>query len=162
MPTLRKVKKTDHIELVYSHHDLRDSQAAHEHDVLARLSSAIKTCLELTRRGAYYEKRAVRLGGTRYHVWNEVPMPRGVKYGDVPVGRRKRLHGDVHRDTSVSFGISPACAPLRRVCKPIGDHLSRSSVVPSNCHAQLKLPLPILPLALSFATLIFSSTRPSS
>lgn len=41
-------------------------------------------------------------------------------------------------------------------------YLSRSSIVPSISQAQLKLPLPSLLLALSFAARFFSSTRPNS
>lgn len=88
---------TDQVKLVDGRHNLGDSEAAHEHDVLAGLSTAIEARLKLPGRGAHDEKGAVRLRGTRDHVRDEVPMSGSVEYGDVPVRRREHLHGDVHR-----------------------------------------------------------------
>ena len=84
--------ETNQVQLIDGCHDLGDPEAAHEHDVLARLPTAIEACLELTSRGAYHKKRAVCLRSTRDHVWDKVAVSRSVKYSDVPVRCRKRLH----------------------------------------------------------------------
>ena len=91
--------ETDHVKLVDGRHDLRDPEATHEHDMLARLPTAIESCLELTSRGICHEQRAVCLRSTGDHIWDEVPVSGSVQYGDVPVGCRERLHGNVHRHT---------------------------------------------------------------
>jgi hypothetical protein len=80
-----KNRKTDQVKLIDCCHDLGDPEAAHEYNVLARLPTTIEARLELTSRGAYDEKRAVCLRGTRDHVRDEVPVSGSIKYGDIPV-----------------------------------------------------------------------------
>jgi len=117
----RREKKTltDQVELVDGRHDLGDSEAAHEHDVLARLSTAIEARLELTGRGAHNKKRAVRLRGARDHVRDEVPVSGSVEYGDIPVRCRECLHSDVHRNTPfASDSAPPRCIHERPTAEP--------------------------------------------
>lgn len=105
--------ETNHVKLVDSRHNLGDSEAAHEHDVLARLPTAIETRLELTSRSVYYKKRAVCLRSTGDHVWDEVPVSGSIKYGDIPVSCRDRLHGNVHRYTPCLQNQPPPFAYIR-------------------------------------------------
>lgn len=125
---------TDHVKLVNGCHNLGDSEAAHEHDVLACLPTAIEARLKLTGRGVHNKERAVRLRGTGDHVWNEVPMSGSVEYGDIPVRCRERLHGNVHRYTPLkSLQIQSPARGHQKPRDPTSESFVLTARAPRSC-----------------------------